>query len=80
MTSNFAIPKEFETKEFKNNSLYKAYKDQLAVPENWEYVKVPILNDNIFTKKNIHYYYKRNGKKYADNVFTVANLRKPVLL
>ena len=34
MTSNFAIAKEFETKEFKNNSLYKAYKDQLAVPEN----------------------------------------------
>ena len=58
--------KTFWTEDSKNNSLFKWYKDQLAVPENCEYIKVPLLNDDILKNKNIHYYYKRNDKKYAD--------------
>ena len=38
----------------------------MAVPENPEYIKVPLLSDDISKNKNIHYYYKRNDKKYAD--------------
>ena len=58
--------KTFSTEDFKNNSLFKGYKNQLAVPENCEYIKVPLLNDDILKNNNIHYYYKRNDKKYAD--------------
>ena len=57
---------KFWTEDSKNNSLFKGYKDQLAVPENCEYIKFPLLNDNILKNKNIHYCYKRNDKKYAD--------------
>ena len=42
--------KKFWTEESINNSLFKGYKDQLNVPENCK----------------LHYYYKRNDKKYAD--------------
>ena len=42
------------------------YKDQMAVPENSQYIEVPLINDDILKNKNIHYYYKRNDKKYAD--------------
>ena len=38
----------------------------MAVLENCEYIKVPLLNDDILKNKNIHNYYKRNDKKYAD--------------
>ena len=38
----------------------------MAVPENCEYIKVPLLNDDILKNKNIHYYYNRNDTKYAD--------------
>ena len=38
----------------------------MAVPENCEYIKVPILNDDILKSKNTYYYYKRNDKNYAD--------------
>ena len=55
--------KKFWTEDSKNNSLFKGHKDQLAVPENCEYIKVPLFNDK--QKQNIHYYYKRNDKKYA---------------
>ena len=48
-----------------NNSIFKGYKDQLAIPENCEYIKVPILNYDILKNKSTHYYYKRNDKKYA---------------
>ena len=54
--------KKFWTEDSKNNSLFKGYKDQLAVPENCEYIKVPLLNDDILKNNNIHYYYKRNDK------------------
>ena len=65
--SNLAVGiKKFWTEDSKNNSLFKGYRDQLAVPENCEYIKVPLLNDDILKNKNIHYYYKRNDKKYAD--------------
>ena len=56
----------FCTEYSKNNSLVKGCKDQLAVLENCEYIKVPLLNDDILKNKNIHYYYKKNDKKYAD--------------
>ena len=58
--------KKLWTEDSKNNSLFKDYKVQLAVPENCEYIKVPLLNGDILKNKNIHYYYKRNDKKYAD--------------
>ena len=58
--------RKFWTEDSKNNSLFKEYKDQLAVPENFEYIKVPLLNDDILKNKNIHYFYKRNDKRYAD--------------
>ena len=58
--------KKFWTEDPKNNSLFKDHKDQLGVPENCECTKVPLPNDDILKKKNIHYYYKRNDKKYAD--------------
>ena len=58
--------KKFSTEDSKNNSLFKGYKDQLAVLENCEYIKVLLLNDDILKNQNIHYYYKRNDKKYAD--------------
>ena len=48
-----------------NNSIFKGYKDQLAIPENCEYIKVPILNYDILKNKSTHYYYKRNDKKCA---------------
>ena len=38
----------------------------MAVPENYEYIKVPLLDDDVLKNKVIHYYYKRNDKKYAD--------------
>ena len=38
----------------------------MAILENCEYIKVPLLNDDILKNQNIHYYYKRNDKKYAD--------------
>ena len=43
--------KNFWTKDSKNNSHFKRYKDQLAVPENCEYIKVPLLNDDILKTK-----------------------------
>ena len=46
--------KKFWTENSKNNSLFKGYKDQLAVHENCEYIKVPLLNDGILKNKNIH--------------------------
>ena len=58
--------KKFWTENSKNNSLFKGYKYQLAISENYEYIKVPLLNDNVLKNKKIHYYYKRNGNKYAD--------------
>ena len=58
--------KKFWTEDSKNNSLFKGCKDQLAVPENCEYIKVPLFIDDILKNKNIHYYYKRNDEKYAD--------------
>ena len=57
--------KKFWTEDSKNNSLFKGYKDQLAVPENCEYIKVPLLNDDILKNKNIYYYDKINGKNNA---------------
>ena len=58
----------------KNNSFFQGYKNQLAVPENCEYKKLPLLNDDILKNKNRHYYYKRDDKKYADmqQLFTQA--------
>ena len=53
--------KGFWTEDSKNNSLFKVFKDQLTVPEICEYIKVPLLNDDILKNKNIHY--KRNDKK-----------------
>ena len=50
--------KKFRTEDSKNGSLFKGYKDQMAVPENCEYIKVPLLNDDNLKNKNIHYYYK----------------------
>ena len=38
----------------------------MTIPENCEYIKVPLFNDDILKNKNMHYYYKRNDKKYAD--------------
>ena len=58
--------KMFLTEDSKNNRIFKGYKDQFAVPENCEYIKFPLLNDDILKNKNIHYYYKRKDKKYAD--------------
>ena len=55
--------KKFWTEDSEKNSLFKQYKDQLAVPENCEYIIVPLLNDDTLKNKNIHYYYKRNNKK-----------------
>ena len=46
--------KKFWTENSKTNSLFKGYKDQLAVHENCEYIKVPLLNDGILKNKNIH--------------------------
>ena len=46
--------KKFWTEDSKNNSLFKGYKDQLAVPENCEYIKVPLLSDDILKNKSIH--------------------------
>ena len=43
--------KNFWTKDSKNNSHFKWYKDQLAVPENCEYIKVSLLNDDILKTK-----------------------------
>ena len=42
------------------------YADQLTVAENCEYIKVPLLNDDILKNKSICYYYKRRDKKYVD--------------
>ena len=47
--------KKFRTEDSKNSSLFKEYKDQMAVPENCEYIKVPLLNDDNLKNKNIHY-------------------------
>lgn len=58
--------KKFWTEDSKNNKLLKDYKQNLLIPENCEFVKVPLLNDDILKNKNIHYYYKRNDKKYSD--------------
>ena len=58
--------KKFWTLDLKNNSLFKGYKGQLAISENCEYIKVPLLDDNILKNKNIDYHYKRNDKKYAN--------------
>ena len=55
--------KKYWIEDYKNNSLFKGYKDQLAVPENCEYITVPLLNDDILKNKSIHY--KTNDKKYA---------------
>ena len=55
--------KKFWTEDSENNSLFKGYKDQSAVPENREYIIVPLLNDDTLKNKNIHYYYKKNNKK-----------------
>ena len=53
--SNLAVGiKKFWTEDSKNNSLFKGYKDQLAVPENCEYIKVPLLGDDILKNKSIH--------------------------
>ena len=43
--------KNFWTKDSKNNSHFKRYKDQLAVTENCEYIKVSLLNDDILKTK-----------------------------
>ena len=43
--------KKFWTEDSKNNNLFKGYKDQLDVPENCEYVEVPLLNDSILKNK-----------------------------
>ena len=58
--------KKFWRKDFKNNSHLNLYKDQLALLQNCEHVKVPLLNNDILKNKNIDYYSKRNYKKYAD--------------
>ena len=34
----------------------------ITVPENCEYIKVLLLNDDILKNKNTHYCYKRNDK------------------
>lgn len=76
ITSKLAVGlKKFWTKDFKYNSYLKVCKDQLAVLENCEYVKVPFLSDDILKNKNIHYYSKRNYKIYAD----MLQLLTPVL-
>ena len=44
--SNLAVGiKKIWTEDSKNDSLFKGYKDQLAVPENCVYIKVPFLYD-----------------------------------
>ena len=58
--------RKFWTEDSKNNSPFKWYKNQLADPKNCEYIKVSLLNDDILENKNIHYYYKRIDKKYAN--------------
>ena len=41
MISKLAVGiKKFWTENYKSNSLFKGYKDQFAVPENREYIKV----------------------------------------
>ena len=58
--------KKFWTEDSKINSLFKVYKDQQVVPENYEYTKSSSLHYDILKNKNIDYYCKRNDKKYAD--------------
>ena len=50
--------RKFLTEDSKNDSLFKGYKDQLAVLENCEYITVPLLNDDIMKNKNIHFIIK----------------------
>ena len=45
-------------RESKNNCLFKVCKGQFAVPENCEYIKVSLLNDNILKKRNLLNYLK----------------------
>ena len=46
-----AVIKMFWKEASRNNSLFKGYRDQLTLPENFEYIKVPLLNDDILKKK-----------------------------
>ena len=44
-------------KTLKNSSSFKVCRDQLVVPENCEYEKMPLLNGDIYKGKNTHHYY-----------------------
>lgn len=44
-------------KALKNISSFKVCRDQLVVPENCEYEKMPLLNGDIYKGKNTHHYY-----------------------
>ena len=43
-------------KSLKNISSFKVCRDQLVVPENCEYEKMPLLDDDIYKDKNTHHY------------------------
>ena len=51
--------KKYWTEDSKNNTVFKVYRDQLAVPENCKSIKGLLLNDDVLKNKNILYCYKK---------------------
>ena len=69
--------KKYWIEDYKKNSLFKVYKDQLAVPENCEYITVPLLNDDILKNKT----YTSIIKKMIQNMLTCSSFsHTPVML
>ena len=57
---------KFWVTESKNDLVIKNLKSDFAVPSNCDKFYSPILNEEILKNRNIHSYYKRNGRRWLD--------------
>ena len=57
---------KFWQTEAKNKQKIKKLKNKYLVASNYPKFYVPTLNEEIIKNKNIHYYYKRNDKRWFD--------------
>ena len=57
---------QFWQTEVGNEQKIKKLNNEYLVALNCPKFYVPTLNEEIIKNKNIHYYYKRNGKRWFD--------------